>query len=57
MQLLLKAKLTTPSSSLVNAKNKVPEHQRVYQAAYRAHTRIWKIVSQNQTQVSSTGWD
>ncbi|KAK1760935.1 hypothetical protein QBC47DRAFT_368645 [Echria macrotheca] len=28
---------------LVNAPNKVPEHQRVYQAAYRAHTRIWKI--------------
>ncbi|KAK1829698.1 hypothetical protein QBC39DRAFT_356246 [Podospora conica] len=29
--------------ALVNAPNKVPEHQRVYQAAYRAHTRIWKI--------------
>jgi len=38
------AKLMAPLS-LVNAPNKVPEHQRVYQAAYRAHTRIWKIVS------------
>ena len=33
------------TNSLVNAPNKVPEHQRAYQAAYRAHTRIWKIVS------------
>ncbi|OAA64590.1 hypothetical protein SPI_03237 [Niveomyces insectorum RCEF 264] len=23
--------------------NKVPEFQRAYQAAYRQHTRIWKI--------------
>ncbi|KAK0635679.1 hypothetical protein B0T17DRAFT_482277 [Bombardia bombarda] len=30
-------------SSLVNAKNNVPEKQRIYQAAYRNHTRIWKI--------------
>ncbi|KAK5656155.1 hypothetical protein OQA88_4915 [Cercophora sp. LCS_1] len=30
---------------LINAANKVPQHQRVYQAAYKAHTRIWKIVS------------
>jgi len=29
--------------AFVNAKNKVPEHQRVYQAAYRGHTRIWKV--------------
>lgn len=29
----------------VNAPNKVPEHQRTYQAAYRGHTRIWRIVS------------
>ena len=31
--------------SLINAKNKVPEQQRVYQAAYNAHTRLWRIVS------------
>lgn len=29
----------------VNAPNKVPEHQRTYQAAYRSHQRIWRIVS------------
>ncbi|KAK3685632.1 hypothetical protein B0T22DRAFT_482585 [Podospora appendiculata] len=29
--------------SLINAKNRVPHLQRVYQAAYRGHTRIWKI--------------
>lgn len=29
--------------AFVNAPNKVPEHQRVYQAAYKAHTRIWRI--------------
>jgi hypothetical protein len=23
----------------------VPEHQRVYQAAYKAHERVWRIVS------------
>ncbi|TPX15112.1 uncharacterized protein E0L32_004670 [Thyridium curvatum] len=28
---------------LVNAKNTVPEKQRFYQAAYKAHTRIWRI--------------
>lgn len=33
-----------PHSGFVNAQNKVPEHQRTYQAAYRAHTRIWRIV-------------
>ncbi|KAH8888776.1 hypothetical protein GQ53DRAFT_825995 [Thozetella sp. PMI_491] len=27
----------------VNAKNKVPEQQRIYQAAYRAHTRVFQI--------------
>ncbi|CAN8095789.1 unnamed protein product [Discula destructiva] len=27
----------------VNAPNKVPEYQRKYQTAYRAHTRIWRI--------------
>lgn len=32
-------------SGFINAPNKVPEHQRAYQAAYRAHTRIWRIVS------------
>ncbi|KAK7709258.1 hypothetical protein SLS63_013263 [Diaporthe eres] len=30
-------------AGFVNAQNKVPEHQRTYQAAYRAHTRIWRI--------------
>jgi len=29
--------------AFINAKNKVPEHQRMYQKAYRQHTRIWKI--------------
>ncbi|KAL2118440.1 hypothetical protein VTJ04DRAFT_8100 [Mycothermus thermophilus] len=28
---------------LINAPNKVPEHQRFYQAAYNAHTRLWRI--------------
>ncbi|EGR46464.1 uncharacterized protein TRIREDRAFT_80441 [Trichoderma reesei QM6a] len=28
---------------LIDAKNKVPEYQRFYQAAYKAHTRLWKI--------------
>ncbi|KAI0834187.1 hypothetical protein F5Y06DRAFT_279631 [Hypoxylon sp. FL0890] len=28
---------------LVNAPNKVPQHQRFYQQAYRQHTRLWKI--------------
>jgi len=28
---------------LVNHHNKVPELQRKYQAAYRAHTRVWRI--------------
>jgi hypothetical protein len=36
-------RLYTLKMGLVNAKNKVPEHQRVYQAAYRNHTRLWKI--------------
>ncbi|KAJ9142777.1 hypothetical protein NKR23_g7061 [Pleurostoma richardsiae] len=30
-------------AGLVNAPNRVPEHQRTYQHAYRAHTRIWRI--------------
>ncbi|KAL2757179.1 hypothetical protein ACRALDRAFT_2102827, partial [Sodiomyces alcalophilus JCM 7366] len=29
--------------SLINARNKVPEHQRFYQAAYKNHQRLWKI--------------
>ncbi|KAK1240657.1 hypothetical protein MKX07_004685 [Trichoderma sp. CBMAI-0711] len=33
----------TPCHSLIDAKNKVPEYQRFYQAAYKAHTRLWKI--------------
>ncbi|KAK4241101.1 hypothetical protein C8A03DRAFT_30705 [Achaetomium macrosporum] len=28
---------------IYKAVNKVPEHQRVYQAAYKAHERIWRI--------------
>ncbi|KAH7309443.1 hypothetical protein B0I35DRAFT_439977 [Stachybotrys elegans] len=28
---------------LVDAKNKVPEYQRFYQQAYKAHTRVWQI--------------
>jgi hypothetical protein len=28
---------------LVDAKNNVPEAQRFYQAAYKAHTRVWQI--------------
>ncbi|KAL2263009.1 hypothetical protein VTK26DRAFT_8601 [Humicola hyalothermophila] len=27
----------------VDAKNKVPEYQRMYQQAYKNHTRLWKI--------------
>lgn len=38
-------RLTSPYRGFVNAANKVPEHQRTYQAAYKAHTRIWRIVS------------
>ncbi|KAI0969866.1 hypothetical protein F4678DRAFT_463198 [Xylaria arbuscula] len=29
--------------ALVNAKNKVPEHQRFYQQSYKQHNRIWQI--------------
>ncbi|KAL1878073.1 hypothetical protein VTK73DRAFT_8124 [Phialemonium thermophilum] len=28
---------------IINAPNRVPEHQRFYQAAYRSHQRIWRI--------------
>lgn len=28
---------------LIDAKNKVPEQQRMYQHAYKAHTRLWRI--------------
>lgn len=28
---------------LVDAKNPVPQHQRFYQSAYKAHTRLWLI--------------
>ncbi|OAA44943.1 hypothetical protein NOR_03697 [Metarhizium rileyi] len=28
---------------MVDAKNKVPQHQRFYQQAYKAHTRLWMI--------------
>jgi hypothetical protein len=31
--------------SLINAPNKVNQYQRAYQHAYKAHTRIWRIVS------------
>jgi len=30
--------------SMVNARNKVPEHQRFYQNAYANHQRLWRIV-------------
>ncbi|KAF4121792.1 cytochrome c oxidase subunit 7 [Geosmithia morbida] len=33
--------------SLINAKNNVPYHQRAYQAAYKAHTRLWMINSRS----------
>ncbi|KHO00917.1 uncharacterized protein MAM_01695 [Metarhizium album ARSEF 1941] len=29
---------------LIDAKNKVPQYQRLYQQAYKAHTRLWMIV-------------
>lgn len=32
-------------SGLINAPNRVPEAQREVQKAYRAHNRIWRIVS------------
>ncbi|KAG6124705.1 hypothetical protein E4U38_008271 [Claviceps purpurea] len=32
---------------LIDAKNKVPEQQRYYQQAYKAHTRIWMIGSRS----------
>ncbi|RYC57466.1 hypothetical protein CHU98_g8734 [Xylaria longipes] len=28
---------------MLDAPNKVPEHQRFYQQAYKQHTRIWQI--------------
>ncbi|KAI3536549.1 hypothetical protein CPAR01_11720 [Colletotrichum paranaense] len=28
---------------IVDAKNKVPDLQKFYQAAYKDHTRVWKI--------------
>jgi hypothetical protein len=30
--------------SLMDTPNKVPEHQRFYQQAFRQHTRLWQIV-------------
>ncbi|KAI1485968.1 hypothetical protein F5X96DRAFT_674124 [Biscogniauxia mediterranea] len=29
--------------SLIDAPNRVPEYQRMYQRAYKQHTRIWQI--------------
>lgn len=29
---------------MINARNKVPEHQKFYQTAYANHQRLWKIV-------------
>ncbi|KAI0433380.1 hypothetical protein F5Y09DRAFT_299321 [Xylaria sp. FL1042] len=29
--------------SFINAPNKVPQHQRTYQQAYKQHTRLWQI--------------
>lgn len=34
----------TDLDSFENTPNKVPHYQRMYQKAYRNHTRIWKIV-------------
>ncbi|KAI0003622.1 hypothetical protein F4779DRAFT_621721 [Xylariaceae sp. FL0662B] len=30
-------------NQLMNAPNKVPQHQRFYQNAYKQHTRLWRI--------------
>ncbi|KAK3940799.1 hypothetical protein QBC46DRAFT_384245 [Diplogelasinospora grovesii] len=30
-------------AGFIYAENKVPQYQRMYQQAYRAHTRLWKI--------------
>ncbi|KAG9250386.1 uncharacterized protein F5Z01DRAFT_666319 [Emericellopsis atlantica] len=32
---------------LVDAPNKVPQNQRFYQQAYKAHTRLWQIGSRS----------
>ncbi|ETS80093.1 hypothetical protein PFICI_07622 [Pestalotiopsis fici W106-1] len=32
---------------LVDAPNKVPQHQKSYQAAYAQHTRLWQIGSRS----------
>lgn len=44
MMIKARADLCLSYRGFVNAPNKVPEHQRNYQAAYRSHTRIWRIV-------------
>jgi hypothetical protein len=36
--------MLTRLPSIVNAPNKVPQHQKFYQQAYAQHTRLWKIV-------------
>ncbi|KAK8100359.1 bacteriophage N adsorption protein A c-term domain-containing protein [Apiospora kogelbergensis] len=28
---------------MVDAPNRVPEHQKFYQSAYKQHTRLWRI--------------
>ena len=32
---------------MVDAPNRVPQHQKFYQAAYKNHTRLWRIVRCN----------
>ncbi|KAI0865603.1 hypothetical protein F4860DRAFT_459729 [Xylaria cubensis] len=36
--------MLTSKRSMVDAPNKVPQHQRFYQQAYKQHTRLWQIV-------------
>jgi hypothetical protein len=36
--------LTRCVPSLIDAPNKVPQHQKFYQQSYAQHTRLWKIV-------------
>lgn len=42
--------------SIFNAANKVPQHQREYQAAYRQHVRIWNIVSRPLVDQNERTW-
>jgi hypothetical protein len=35
---------TDENRSMINAPNRVPQHQKYYQSAYASHQRLWKIV-------------